>query len=67
MPALDVADVIFHETVQIFDRIGRLQAPPDLLENLKPMERERLFEAFLKGPGRRSVHLLKLGVELFEG
>jgi len=41
VPALDVADVVFNQAVQILDRIGRLEAPSYLLEDAKPMERQR--------------------------
>ena len=38
MPALHVTDVALHLLVEIFDTVGRFQAPSQLLKQAEPME-----------------------------
>ena len=41
MPAFDVADVFLNQAVEVLDRVGRLEAPSDLLEDAEAVKRER--------------------------
>ena len=47
-------------------QLAAREALSQLIEKPKPMERQRLLQAFLKGTCRRAAHLMKLGVEIGE-
>ena len=61
----DVADMLAHQAAEVFNGIGRLQAPTSFFKHLGTMERRRLFEVFLQGARRRD--LVKLHVEVRDG
>ena len=63
VPAFHVAGVVLHLSVEVLDTVGRFQAPPQLLEEPKSMERERFLQAFSKGACRLAVDLLQLRVK----
>ena len=55
LPVVHFACALFDQAIDRFDAVGRAETKAERGDHAEPMQRQRLFEPFVQGAGRRLV------------